>query len=427
MKNLLNKTSSLLALLALGSLIALFALSLRQETSSQPAAGQSQSGGYPGPQRFGAESTIEPYPDPATSEPEQFVSAASTPLAQIVEEPDTPFQLPTPLPDRGVRVSVATEVALEGTEGLAAEPNIEGLFTPDLDGNLLVAKAKSANDIFLMVIDLQTRSIKYSIPITSFSSGNPRVLGKYVAWIERSSSGATQLQLLDVETGLRRTIWQGRLRQLDMKDGVLVWQEYGEPRTGLYGYDLSTEKGFEIYQGVKGKASIEPRICSKEWVIYMNFADLPEPGQVESADIYARNLYTSETVLIGQVPLVDSPTTGRSHDCDGNQIAWASYSNDLQTGAQHIYDLKERTERILDIPLRGWGTRVVFDGDILLSGGVGYDLDRNVPFSHWSDDIPIEQRGQMLLSDNRLAWIAQPHDPVQGSWHLYTAVIIQDE
>lgn len=67
MKNLLNKTSSLLMLLVLIGLIALFAFSLKQGTFLQSVAGQTQPSGYPGPRTNSDVSSQDPYPAPVTS------------------------------------------------------------------------------------------------------------------------------------------------------------------------------------------------------------------------------------------------------------------------------------------------------------------------------------------------------------------------
>lgn len=66
MKNILNRTSSLLTLLILGGLIALFAFSLKQGTFLQSVAGQTQPGGYPGPRTNSDVSSQDPYPAPVT-------------------------------------------------------------------------------------------------------------------------------------------------------------------------------------------------------------------------------------------------------------------------------------------------------------------------------------------------------------------------
>jgi hypothetical protein len=66
MKNLLNKTSSLLILLVLGGLITLFAFSLKQGTFLQSVAGQTQPGGYPGPRTNSDVPLQDPYPAPVT-------------------------------------------------------------------------------------------------------------------------------------------------------------------------------------------------------------------------------------------------------------------------------------------------------------------------------------------------------------------------
>jgi hypothetical protein len=413
-------------LLVLGGTITLFAFALKQRSFLQSATSQAQPGGYPGPSRQTDILTADPYPGPATDVGGQTVSFDSTPLPLLVEEPIPPSELPTPLPNRGVSISVPTEVVFDGTES----PTYDGLFAPDLEGGLLVAKARSGNDVFLVVIDIQSGRITYSAPIDNNDSEAPHISGKYVAWAEsvpNVDGNIKQVFLLDLRRGTIRTLWQGNLHQLELKDDILLWQEYRGASWGIYGFDLFNEQELTISHGPGTRAW--PRICSRDWVIFIHYPGEPKPRQLFSAELRALNLQSGETFPVGSVPLSDSPTTGRSHDCDGTRIAWASYSGDSQTGRlaqQHVYDLQHRTERILDIPIQGWGIRVVIDGSILLST-VGYDLDRNVSFSLWSNDTPIEHRGQMLLSDNRLAWIADPPTRQAGAPSLYTATILRDE
>ncbi len=426
---LFNKVGGVVIILAILALGTSFILILRGVTSNNAA---SPPIGYPGLSRQEDQvdrTTIKPYPAPATSDRKQTISPNSTPLSQLVSEPETPYQLPTSLPDRGVRVGVPIEIARAGVMDIQVGSPIDGLFAPDLDGNLLVAKLKSGEEISLIVINTQSGHTEYITPIVNNNSDGPYIEGNYVVWTEStadSNSNIKQVLLLDLDKGVKRSVWRGNLHLFDLKDDILIWQEYRGESWGIYGYDLIHEQEILIAKGTGTYAW--PRICSRDWVIFMYYSHRPEQRQITSADLRAYNLQTGETFSVGQVPLSDSPTTGRSHDCDGTQIAWASFSYDTQSeplAQQHIYDLQNRAERILDIPMQGFGTRVVIDGDILLSS-VGYDLNRNIPFSLWSDDIPIKQRGQMLLSGHRLAWVANPLDPVEVSWRLYTATITQD-
>lgn len=437
MKRLSNMLGGLSVLLILSVLIAVFIFTFPQALrSSTEAQGESP---YPGAPE---QSYINPYPAPTGPPPESSgITSASEPtnlqppiesVTPVVEEPSTLYQRPTPLPDLGVRASAPVEVTVSPVTIQGNNLPISGLFAPDLDGNLLAAKAQVQNDTLIVVIDVDTGDVEHFAQIADYNSEGPYIAGSLVSWVEPVSntvSNLKQVQLLDLSTDLERTVWQGNLYQLDIKDEILVWQEERGQGWGINGYDLMHEQEL-IIAGGSGTFTW-PRICSGEWVVYMHYSDSPEAGEVGTSDLFAHNLFTDETILIGQVPLSQSPTTGRSHDCDGNHVAWASWSWDTQTdqpvAQQHLYDLTTRTERLLNIPIEGWGIRVRIVGDILLST-VGYDLSRDVAFSPFAN-VPLEQTkgsGGAMISGNRLAWIARPGDAVEGPWHLYTAAIIRD-
>ena len=66
MKNLLNKSSSLFALLLLGSLVVFFVFSIKQGIFTQSVAGQLQDNAYPVPSKALNIASQDPYPAPAT-------------------------------------------------------------------------------------------------------------------------------------------------------------------------------------------------------------------------------------------------------------------------------------------------------------------------------------------------------------------------
>jgi hypothetical protein len=421
MKRLLSKTGNLLLVLVIVVLGSAFFLTLRNTLENS-----SVNVGYPGPQQ----QVNNAYPGPSTNHDQGNNYYDSTPLPRRLEDPVTPYQLPTALPYRGVGVATPIEIDLSTVILQKINTPIQRLFAPDLDRDLLVAKAVAKEGIFIAVIDLAAGQVKQLIPMMVRDSEGPYIADNYVVWTELTPEvrdNMKRIQLLDMETGLVRTVFQGNLHQLNIKDGLIVWQEYRGTGWEIYGYDLQQERELTVARG-EGVFSW-PRVCSRDWIIYMRYPRQAISNQLSSADLYAHNLESGQQILVGQVPLSSSPTTGRSHDCDGKRIAWASFTIDGQgeksVAKQHIFDLAIRIEHILPIPMEGWGIHVQISGDILIST-VGYDLERNIAFDLFPENLPLEQRGNVMISGGRLAWVTGQQDPINDPWHVYTTTIIRE-
>jgi hypothetical protein len=324
---------------------------------------------------------------------------------------------PTDLPDRGVRIGSPNKPSISW-----ADAAIEHLYNPALDGDLLVSDATVPAGTAVVAINLKTGRISQLSQVRGQSVEEPHVSGRYVAWIESvpgSDPTARQLHVFDLTQSRESVVGQPRLPyQLDLKNDIMVWQDYRGQRWGIYGYDLSATQEFTIAVDSTNTLSA-PRICSKAWVIFLQNI---QQGGDGTADLHARNLATGEDILIGQIPLVQDSTAGDQHACDGNRVAWVS----VQTQAagpiykQHIYDLNSRSDRVLDIQIKTLPA-VRLNGDVLLSS-VGYDLAKDVPFKATPSISPEQFRigSAPLLSRDRVAWIVNETDGTQG---IYTAPI----
>jgi hypothetical protein len=328
------------------------------------------------------------------------------------------YLTPTPLPNLGVWVGPASEVVLSG-----ADIAIEALYNLDLDGDTLVSRANvREGGVTVVTVDLKTGQVQRLSPVAERGVEGPRIAGRYVAWVEYplQMNEVGQLHVFDLTQAHEFIVEQGLIHGPDLKDSLLVWQESRGNGIGIYGYNLATNQAI-IIADTPAIHSF-PRVCSRQWVIYLK-QGLQEhwPSIV---DLHAHNLLTGEDILIGQVLFPRSASVGQQHACDGQRVAWlgARATGATLTFEQHLYDLATRTDRILDLPHPGAAYHVLIEGDFLISM-VGYDLQRDVPFNVlWG--LPPDQitGGQLVLSNNRLAWTAQPYG---GPQHLYTAFIIR--
>ncbi len=324
---------------------------------------------------------------------------------------------PTDLPDRGVRIGSPNKSSISW-----ADVSIEHLYNPALDGDLLVSDAKVPTGTAVVAINLKTGRILQLSQTRGQSVEEPHVSGRYVAWIESASGSDTtarQLHVFDLTQSQESVVGQPRLPyQLDLKNDIMVWQDYRGQGWGIYGYDLSAAREFTIAVDSTNTLSA-PRICSKAWVIFLQNI---QQGGGGTADLHARNLATGEDILIGQTPLTQDSMAGDQHACDGNRVAWVGVQNQASEPIyrQHIYDLNTRSDRILDFQIKTLpAVRLI--GDVLLSS-VGYDLAKDVPFSARPNIRPEQFRigSATLLTRDKVAWIVNEPDGTQG---VYTAPI----
>ncbi len=288
---------------------------------------------------------------------------------------------------------------------------------------MLVSDAVVQGGIAVVAVDLKTGQVQRLSRVAEQGIEKPHISGRYVAWVESAPElgrDVRQLHVFDLAQAREFVVEQGLIYQPDLKDSILVWQDYRGQGWGTYGYDLDTNQAFTVAESPSTRSAA--RVCSKEWVIYLQNIQAGWPG---SAELRAHNLMTDEDIFVGQIPF---PRSGalpeRQYDCDSNRVAWISVQmqQSILIHKQHIYNLNTRSDRVLDVSIRVLPS-VLLSGDVLISS-VGYDLARDVPFSVPSKIPPrhILIGSILLLSKDRTVWIADEPDGSQG---IYSAPIIR--
>ncbi len=328
------------------------------------------------------------------------------------------WSAPTPLPDRGVRVGSPSKATISW-----GDVAIESLYNPNLDGDTLVANARVSDGVTIVGIDLKTGRVQRLSRVAERGIEEPHVSGGYVAWVESApelNQIVRQLHVFDLVQTREFTVGQkSHYYQLDLKDNLLVWQDYRGQGWGIYGYDLTSAQNLTVAEG-PGIYSF-PRVCSREWGIYLQNVQEGWPG---TADLRAHNLTTGEDISIGQMPFPRNASAGEQHACEGNRVTWVSVEmqQSVPIYKQHVYDLSIRSDRVLNMQVRDLPS-VTLSGDILISS-VGYDLAKDVPFSVFSNTLPEQFHisSALLLSKDKTVWLVSETD---GSLGIYSASIIR--
>jgi len=399
MKYLSNAMGSLLGVLALGALAAVLVLVFEgAQRGNEPLSRVSQS-------------PIETPTPPSSPPPER---------TQVVETPGPDkWSPPTPLPDRGVRVGSPKKVAVS-----RRDVAIEYLYNSALDGDMLVSSARMQGGVAVVAINLNTGRVQRLSRVAKQGIEEPHISGRYVTWVESVSEPnqiVRQLHVFDLVQTREFTVGQGShyYYQQDLKDNLLVWQDYRGQGWGIYGYDLTSAQNLTIVEG-PGIYSF-PRVCSKEWIIYLQNVQEDWPG---TANLRAHNLATGEDIPIGQIPFPQDVTAGEQHACDGSRVAWIGIQMEQSAPIyqQHVFDLGTRSDRVLNISIRALPS-VLLSGNVLISS-VGYDLARDVPFSVFSNVLPEQFHigSKLLFSQDRAVWIVAESDGSQG---IHSAPIIR--
>ena len=327
------------------------------------------------------------------------------------------WSAPTSLPDRGVRVGSPSKATISW-----GDVAIESLYNPNLDGDTLVANARVSGGVTIVGIDLKTGRVQRLSRVAERGIEEPHVSGRYVAWLESlsgpSGQSTRQVHVFDLVQARESTVEQGLPYQLDLRDDILVWQNYNGRSWAIYGYDLRAGREITV---AEGPGVVFPHPCSREWGIYLQNAQEGWPGM---ADLRAHNLTTGEDISIGQMPFPRNASAGEQHACDGNRVAWVSVEmqQSVPIYKQHVYDLGIRSDRVLNMQVRDLPS-VTLSGDILISS-VGYDLAKDVPFSVFSNMLPEQFHigSTLLLSKDKTVWLVDEPDGSQG---IYNAPIVR--
>lgn len=415
MKRFLSLMGSILSLTILAILVIAVVTSLKSSASTFAP------GGYPGPQTVRSSSQPTAYPGPSgnrnSSLSQESNQEFSVPLTPVLEEGSEEVVVLSSQSTGGVQFAELQEVVIH-----ESEPQIMTLHHLDLDDNTLVGTTSVEDGVAVVKIDLETGQSEFLTPISSQGIEDITISENHIAWVEVASTKndfSTQLLVYDLTQRTHTVLAQGLPRHPDIKGGILTWQEYHDDRWIIYGYDLTLAERFLIAEDM-GKL-LFPRVCSKEWMIYLKNIQEGQPG---TADLYSSNLETGESILLGQVPFPNNAAPGRHHACDGNRVAWIGIDsvNNRNTGfEQHVYDLSTYADQTLNIAIHGLSFDVLISGDILIST-TGYDLRQNIAFDPFPNIPTASRNGKLLLDDNRILWITQP---LNESWQLYTASIVR--
>jgi len=300
---------------------------------------------------------------------------------------------------------------------------IESLYNPNLDGDTLVANARVSDGVTIVGINLKTGRVQHLSRVAERGIEEPHVSGSYIAWVESApelNQIVRQLHVFNLVQMREFIVGQkSHYYQPDLKDNLLVWQDYRGQGWGIYGYDLIGAQNLIVVEGPGTYSS--PRVCSREWVIYLQNVQEGWPG---IADLHAHNLKTGEDISIGQMPFPRNASAGEQHACEGNRVAWVGVEmqQSVPIYKQHVYDLSIRSDRVLNMQIRDLPS-VSLSGDILISS-VGYDLAQDIPFSVFSNALPEQFHigSTLLLSKDKTVWLVSEPD---GTLGIYSAPIVR--
>jgi len=345
---------------------------------------------------------------------------------------------PTPAPG-SIEVGPVNEIDLS-----KSPVTFSKLYWPQVDGNTLIAAAStSKNHSVILRFDLDTDSVQATGAESSAGILWLGFSGSDVAWLEVSNQDNIQSQSINVidlqkPDEAPRQIGKGEIRRPDLKDGILLWEEYRNDNWGIAGYDLRANKELAFSQD----KAFAPYVCSQTWSIYLANRN-SQVAQLGSADLHAYNLVTNEDILIGQVPMPVDMTVPHQIACDQDRVAWISVTAedqtstaaDPQTGqtdtvtttigiaAYHIFDIQTKKDQLLSGLGQGFA-QIMIRGNILIStnGYVGYDLQRNVTFNALPNPNilnTLQDGFTLALGKDRVIWLSSVL--FDQSTHLYEA------
>jgi hypothetical protein len=328
---------------------------------------------------------------------------------------------------------------------------VKDLHGLQLEGDTLYAYAQTPDGQVIVTVDLATGSVAPFFPRPAQNVQAFHGSEDYAVWIEPApdvDEYAKRIRALDRARGRTFTVAEGRLSDMSLGDGILVWRQSRDGALGIYGYDLQARQVFTVAEGQQGLLAF-PCVCSREWIIYMQ----SDPAQSNPRDpyrvrgnLYAHSLRIGSDVFVGKATFPNTVLLEEQRPCDGNLVAWISERSEQYTGEerdetgrthtftytvpvyeQHLTDLSAGTDRVLDLGVRGLPDHVWLDGDILISG-IGYDLKRDVPFDYFGS-FPYDQGigGQLLLSNERLLLLSGTGYPLGTKpQRLFTASVVRD-
>ncbi len=371
--------------------------------------------------------------------------SASSPVASGYPAPgSTPTAIATSEPVGGIQIGPASEIGL--TNGLAA---LSQVYSPNIDGTTLAFAAKtSAGQPSIVLVALDTGQMQTISVQPSTGIGWLGFSGTDVAWLDvitEQNLNSRHFSLIKSgqQVQAARQIGNGTIREPDLKDGLLLWEELRNGTWGIFGYDLRANQALALGQD----QAFAPHVCSHTWSIYLaNRSSHVVP--LGAADLHAHNWVNGQDILIGQIPMPPDMAVPHQIACDQNRVAWISVTpKDLisaetnsSTGqsvtvtttvgvpSYHVYDLQTNIDQTLNgLGQQGFG-QIFLRGDILVStnGYIGYDLSRGAPFSLWPSAAfkqALNGPFALVLGADRLIWLSGGSG--QAAQHLYSTPLMR--
>jgi len=334
----------------------------------------------------------------------------------------TPRPTPTLLPDMGVRLGLAEELAIQQTgEAFLQFTGLPRIVYLDTDGKTLVGTIALKGTLTNKVIAIDLFSGEAHVIEGEECPYEPRVSEDYVVW---TTSG--QVHLYDLSSGQLKQLDLGLVRYARVSGQVVVWER---DAVDIWGYDLETGQKFLV--AAHPEAIEEQPELSADWVIYRR------RGLHLSTELRATNVRTHKDISLGEIlaESSDAPDISDEYAIDVPWIIWASEAElhlyNLDTHTFHTVTVEPcisvadptsppRSLRLKDMVLSG--STVIFSCD----QRVGYDIEHDVFFSlpvHRSE-IPEGEFDRWTISDDRLIWeLTEDIFGPQEQSHIYTAQI----
>jgi hypothetical protein len=369
------------------------------------------------------ETGLSPVATPALERDSAFTNLRPTPL------PVTPWPTATPLPDRGVRMSMPVEVHP------ALEQQWKHLASLALDNRTLITSIDDGTGKRLPVtVDLDTQQVQVlDQNLNQAQIQNLHIFGRYAMWTA-SQDRQSSLFVRDLQADQTSRVTEGAYN-VAFSGNIAVWEQIGNG-WDIWGYDMTQDKTFPI---VTRKDSQTSPLVSGRWVVYRDAADKDDIG----IGLYTINLDTGEDIRLGSVYASSSQYVPPLYAIDAPWVAWST-GQGSKTSDLHFYNLDTQTSltvtvpscelAVPDTPLQlGRPEHLVLSGSMLFFRGcwqdLGYDIDRKVFFSLPTNTSEMQggSWAGWAISGDQLVWtrISGPYG--QEESHIYTAKIIRDK
>jgi hypothetical protein len=327
-----------------------------------------------------------------------------------------------PWPPGGVRAGQPREVHPGDGVSLAR------LLSPDrlaMDGTTLAGTFAVPGGSALVLLDLPTGQVQRLAywPDPNAQYPDAYLSGRFVAWQhERGGEPPVRLHVYDRELQREVLVRYGYGKQMALKDDLLIWRDFDASSTyaTLVAYDLRAQRQYSV-TAPTSLAIMYPRICSREWIIYLYDVPLDVGLEPTWSALRAHNLNTGEEITLAERAFTGTSSgTGQQHDCDGQWATWFE-SNPRTSGlVQRVYDFATNTARELEISVPPAPHRARVSAGVVINSESGYDLTTGRAFS-----LPYGNLRQAIVSRDQIAWWTDSlaDEPVR----LYVAPILRGQ